>query len=50
MDRKLTIGFLHSVIRKDEKLLLTELEKRKNLKIECPVALGADLDNCNKII
>ena len=33
MSRKLTIGFLHSVIRKDEKLLLTELEKRKNLKI-----------------
>ena len=33
MSRKLTIGFLHSVIRKDEKFLLTELEKRKNLEI-----------------
>ncbi len=33
MSRKLTIGFLHSVIRKDEKLLLTELNKRKNLDI-----------------
>ncbi len=34
MASKLTIGFLHSLIRKDEKLLLTELHRRPEVEVE----------------
>ncbi len=34
MTGNLTIGFLHSLIRKDEKLLLTELDRRRGARVE----------------
>ncbi len=33
MTKKIKVGFLHSIIRKDEKLILDELRKRENVEV-----------------